>query len=312
MNKKKFALQRSMKTAKLIHNPDAGDETHNASHLIKAIESAGFKCLYSSSRDKELLENMEKDVDFLVVAGGDGTIRTVVQKILDRSLLSKRYPIAVLAMGTANNIAKSLGLNADQNAIINSWTRRNLRQVDVGKIEDFEPANFFIEGMGFGVFPRLIKDMNKVDDDLVDTPQKSLSVAREKLHAIIQTYEAKYCHIEADGRDYSGKYLMVELMNIASIGPNLVLAPMADPGDGFFDLILIAESQKDEFISYVKDKQEGKEGRIDAQVIKAKNVTLQWEGKLAHIDDNLIFMDDGQKLKIEMLKGVLDFLVLPS
>lgn len=301
-----------MKTAKLIHNPDAGDEAHNKTHLIQAIESVGFDCLYSSSRDKDLLKDIEKEVDFLVVAGGDGTIRTVVQKILDRSLLDKRFPIAILPMGTANNISKSLGLTLDQDAIINSWARRIVRQVDVGKIEDFEPANFFIEGMGFGVFPRLIRDMEKVDEALIDTPQKSLSVAREKLHSIIQNYEAKYCYIEADGRDYSGKYLMVELMNMASIGPNLILAPMADPGDGFFELILIAEHQKDEFITYVEEKQQGKEGKIDAQVIKAKNVTLQWEGKLAHIDDNLIFMEGGQKLKIEMLKGVLDFLILPS
>lgn len=300
-----------MKTAKLIHNPEAGDEAHSKTHLLEAIQSAGFNCFYSSSKDKELLKNIEKEVDFLVVAGGDGTIRTVVQIILDRSLLTKRFPIAILPMGTANNISKSLGLTVNQDAMINSWTRRIIRQVDVGKIEDFEPANFFIEGMGFGVFPRLIKDMDKVADNLVDTPEKSLSVARHKLHSIIQSYEAKYCHIEADGRDYSGTYLMVELMNIASIGPNLVLAPMADPGDGFFDLILIADSQKDEFISYLDARQNGKEGKIDAKLIKAKNVTFQWEGKLAHIDDKLIFMEDGQKLKIEMLKGVLDFLVLP-
>lgn len=301
-----------MKTAKLIHNPEAGDEAHSKTHLLEAIQSAGFNCFYSSSKDKELLKNIEKEVDFLVVAGGDGTVRAVVQMILDRSLLNKRFPIAVLPMGTANNISKSLGLTVNQDAIINSWARRIIRQVDVGKIEDFAPANFFIEGMGFGVFPRLIKDMDEVDKKLVDTPEKSLSVARQKLHSIIQNYEAKYCHIEADGRDYSGTYLMVELMNIASIGPNLVLAPMADPGDGYFDLILIADSQKDEFISYVDARQKGREGKIDAKVIKAKNVTFQWAGKLAHIDDKLIFMEDGQKLKIEMLKGVLDFLVLPA
>lgn len=301
-----------MKTAKLIHNPDAGDESHSKKKLIKAIESEEFDCIYTSSKSKNLLRKIEKEVDFLIVAGGDGTVRTVVQKILERSLLDKRYPIAVLPMGTANNISSSLGLQTDQKTIISSWAKRNLRQLDIGKIEDFEPANFFLEGMGFGVFPRLIKDMKEVDPTQVDTPKKSLSIAREKLHEIVQTYKAKYCHIEADGRDYSGHYLMVELMNIASIGPNLVLAPMADPGDGFFELILIADSQKDEFISYVEDKQSGKEGIIDAKVIKAKNVTFQWEGKLAHIDDKLIFMEKGQKLKIEMLKGVLDFLVRSS
>lgn len=300
-----------MKKAKLIHNSDAGDENHTKEYLIDEIESQGYDCLYESSKSKDLLTKIEDDLDFLIIAGGDGTIRTVVQKLLKRSPLEKNYPLAVLPMGTANNISQSLGLNADQKVIIESWSKCNLRQVDIGKIEDFKPANFFIEGMGFGIFPRLIKEMDEVDPHSIDTPKKSLSVAREKLHHIIGTYNAKYCHIIADGRDYSGHYLMVELLNMASIGPNLVLAPMAEPGDGFFELILVAESQRDEFLAYIANKQKGKEGNMDIQIIKAKNVTFEWDGKLTHIDDNLIAMEKGQKIKIEMLPGMLNFLVLP-
>lgn len=301
-----------MKTVKLIHNPNAGDEKHSKDHLIKTIQAAGFDCLYTSTDDEEALNKIEDEVEFLAIAGGDGTVRTVVQKMLERSLLDKKYPLGILPMGTANNISKNLGLEADQQTIIGTWSDCNLRSFDIGKITDFPEASFFIEGLGFGVFPRLIKEMKEEDPENVDSPEKSLAVARKKLREIVEVYDAKYCNIKADGRDFSGRYLMVELMNIASIGPNLTLAPVADPADGFFELMMIAETQKTEFLTYLDKKQEDRGEKIVANIIKAKNVTFQWEGKLCHVDDKLIFMEAPQKIKVEMVEGVIDFLVMPS
>ena len=45
-------------------------------------------------------------------------------------------------------------------------------------------------------------------------------------------YPAKRVEITLDGKDFSGEYILVEVMNIQYIGPSLHLAPSADPGDG--------------------------------------------------------------------------------
>lgn len=298
-----------MKLAKLLHNPGAGDENHDKKEILKQIRSNGFECIYTSSKNKDLLSEIEDDVDFLIVAGGDGTIRKVVKKLLARKLIDKSYPVALLPMGTANNISKTLGLGDNHDIIIKSWAKASLKKIDVGKISQFDPSDFFIEGLGYGIFPRLIKDMREVDKNLTDTPENSLKVAIQKLHDIIHSYKAKYCRIEADGINYSGKYILVEVLNMASIGPNLTLAPKADPGDGFFELILITEDQKDEFASYIFDKLNGKEKKIPFENIKAKDILLEWEGKLIHVDDELIDIEKGQEIKVQIMEGRLDFLV---
>ncbi len=47
-----------------------------------------------------------------------------------------------------------------------------------------------------------------------------------------------------DGRDLTGDYVLLEAMNIRSIGPNLRLAPDADPGDGLLDIVLVSDSEE--------------------------------------------------------------------
>ncbi|WP_160166632.1 diacylglycerol/lipid kinase family protein [Arcticibacter svalbardensis] len=298
-----------MKIAKLLHNPAAGDENHTREELIQQIKSRGFNTIYHSLKEKDFLRVIEDEVDFIIVAGGDGTVRKVVKKLLERRVLDKNFPIALLPMGTANNISKTLGITASHIDIIKSWINREVKKIDIGKIYNFAAANFFIEGLGFGVFPRLIKEMINVDEVLIDTPEKEIKYALHKLKQITSTYEAKYCHIIIDGDSYSGKYLLVEVLNMTSIGPNLVLAPDADPGDGFLEVVLIAESQKNDLDKYIKHKLNGMDSKLSFPPIKAKSVVMRWGGHMLHVDDQLIMLEEDTIIKIELLPGVLQFLV---
>ncbi len=64
---------------------------------------------------------MNEKVDFIVAAGGDGTIRKITKELLDRKLSEKTWPIALLPLGTANNIAQTLEINGTSEDIIHSW-----------------------------------------------------------------------------------------------------------------------------------------------------------------------------------------------
>ena len=75
-----------MKFAKLIHNPTAGEAEDVTEHLVEAIEDAGYTCSYSSTKEDGWEKIDTKQTDFLVVAGGDGTIRKTVLAFLDKRL----------------------------------------------------------------------------------------------------------------------------------------------------------------------------------------------------------------------------------
>ncbi len=124
-----------MKKIKLVHNPGAGDEVHGKETLIKQIEAAGFECRYSSTK-ADGWKVVEDDIDMIAVAGGDGTVRKVVKQLLQQNSKGKSFPIAVLPLGTANNIAKTFEIDTDTNNVIASWPSSQIKKVDVGEVQN--------------------------------------------------------------------------------------------------------------------------------------------------------------------------------
>jgi diacylglycerol kinase (ATP) len=294
----------NMKFAKVLHNPKAGEGDLTKKKLLDLIESAGFECSYSSTKRDgwEKIEPAENG--FVILAGGDGTVRKVAGKLLDKNL-----PIGLIPLGTANNIARTLGITGKPKDIIASWAGRNVKKYDVGRIYDLKNASYFLEGFGYGVFPRLMKEMRNHENRLTDSPEKNLKTALEVLHDIILNCKARYCKISVDGADYSGEFLLAEVMNAQSIGPNLNLAPFADPGDGALEVILISERQREEFATYVHNKIYGKEQPPIFNILKAKNLDIYYEGKLLHVDDEIIELKEPQEVRIKLQEGALQFLV---
>lgn len=291
-----------MKSANILHNPKAGEGEFTAKKLVKLIEASGINCSYSSTKKKGWEKIEADDMDMIILAGGDGTVRKVAG-----ALLEKKLPIGLIPLGTANNIAKTLGITGTVEQIIEGWNHKTIKKFDIGRIYGFKKADFFLEGFGYGVFPRLMKEMKNKPEKA--SAERNINIALETLHDIILSSKARYCRITLDGADYSGSFLLAEVMNTQSIGPNLNLAPFADPGDGSFEVILISERQREEFAMYVLNKLNGKEQSPIFNILKAKNLEIYWEGKLLHVDDEIIALKEPVEIKIKLQEGVLEFLV---
>ena len=297
-----------MKFAKLLHNPEAGIGEHTKRELLSLIRAAGYDCRYSSTKAK-WWEKMESDaLDFLIVAGGDGTIRKVAEKLLNRRLRDKNLPVGLLPLGTANNVARTLGVMGKLENTISTWRTSNVKKFDVGMIYGMKKSQFFLESVGYGLFPKLIREMELQSKTLSNDVEKSVKKAWEVLHGIILSAKSKFCRINIDGKEFSGKFLLVEVMNTRLIGPNLLLAPSADPGDGLFNVVLISEAQREQFANYVLSKLNGKDEPSFFSVLDAKNLQIYWEGTQMHVDDENVSLKKPIEIKIELHEGILQFL----
>ena len=293
-----------MKFAKLLHNPGAGDKSHSAEELADRIKAAGFDCTHESSKKVKGKDIEAHAMDFVVLAGGDGTVRKIAKHLLKENL-----PIGLIPMGTANNIARTLSLPEEVSAIIESWKKGVTRNFDIGRVYGLGKRRFFLEGVGFGVFPELMKQMRKQNKESIKDPDKKMKTAIELLHDIVQTYKGKTCKLKIDGIEYSGKFLLAEVMNIRSIGPNLNLAPFADPGDGNFEVVLIPEEKRTDFLKYLETKADDRERLTFFHTISANKMEMKWKGRALHIDDELINAENPVSLEIVLQRGALRFLV---
>jgi diacylglycerol kinase family enzyme len=298
-----------MKKAHILHNPNAGSQEKSKKDLMALLQRHGFDCGYSSTK-KIIWKNFDEDPDFLVVAGGDGTVRKVAVNLLQKERFRKNIPILLLPLGTANNVAKSLGINngdvENLEAVLESGKHK---RYDVGRVSGLKKGTIFLESMGFGVFPELMKAMKETPERKEATPEQSIEAALEVLHHIITTLPAQPYTVKIDGVTHFENYLLVEVMNTPSFGPNLNLSHDSDPGDGLFELVMVPERQREEFASYVSYKISGSEKTFEPVRFRGKNISIVGGPGPVHVDDELLELKKMKKIRIQAEPGMMDFFV---
>src|SRR5688500_203880 len=77
--------------------------------------------------------------------------------------------------------------------------------------------------------------------------------------------------------------LLIEVLNIRSVGPNLVFGPGADPSDGYFDVVMAQECHREELRAYLDRRAEGRDTRLALPTRRAREVVIATCSDL-HID----------------------------
>lgn len=286
---------------RLLHNANAGFENYAPEKLLKILRAQGFDASYADSHGNALEEALENPADVVVIAGGDGTVGKIAKKLVNSDTL-----IGVLPLGTANNIATSLGVSGSPEDIISSWDIKRFHDYDVGLAVEGEKKRYFLESVGFGLFPRLIR--KREDATPKETREEELEDAlKHQLH-ILQRYAPHPCTIEMDGQKLTGEYLMVEIMNTPFAGPNLCLAPQADSADGLLDVVLVPESGRQAFAEFIVDFIKGNGETHPLPVHRTKSLKVKWEGKHYHLDDASRKVQQPARVNVETLPGALRFL----
>lgn len=235
----------------LIHNPEAGDREFGEDDLRSLLTDAGHDLTYASLADDDWASTVQPaESDLVVVAGGDGAVRKVV---LAQLAAPERPPLAILPIGTANNVARSLGLIGDAAEAVASWDHPTSRPLDVGWVEVGGERRPFVEGLGGGLFADLI-----VRGSEAERRSRMLGHALDRallvLHAQLRQATPVQLQVTLDDTDLSGDYLAVEALNTRFAGPNVALAPGADAGDGLLDIVLVRPSDRDGLLAYVEDR----------------------------------------------------------
>jgi diacylglycerol kinase family enzyme len=208
----------------LIHNPTAGNGKPSPQALLKTLQKAGYDDVrYSSTKEKRWSRVLDKRTDLYAVAGGDGTVGRVARRLAQREIAT--LPLAVLPLGTANNVAESLGVRGKWRELVAAWADMRRVPVDVGRAKGRQTTRWFIESVGSGFFADMMAkdDAAKSDGrrDVEETPHAALKRARNTLRQTLKSARPRKWRVELDGRDQSGAYLLVEAMNMRRIGPGL-------------------------------------------------------------------------------------------
>ena len=302
--------------ASLVHNPTAGDENHSGEELITMLRKAGYDAVHYTTKKDDLARLTDDPGDLVVAAGGDGTVRKVTTRLIGTGI-----PIALLPIGTANNISTSLGISGKPQKLVEGWSSADRKRFDVGTISSRWKDAQFLEAIGFGIFPQAMSILDFIDDEVeydFDNRREKLRRDLNALKDILSKYSLQNVEVKLDGKDLSGGYLMMEAMNINFIGPNLHLAPEADPGDGHLDIVLVTDEEREELLDYLSARIEGKASPPRLTVHRGRALEISWDGSQMHVDDKVWVADISNNdvspsspvaIKIELQNHALEFLV---
>ncbi|HEY9807063.1 MAG TPA: diacylglycerol kinase family protein, partial [Candidatus Obscuribacterales bacterium] len=117
--------------ALLLVNRQARRGQEALAQAIEHLQTKGLDLLEESSAKPEelsdLIRNYRDRVDLVIVGGGDGTLNAVTEGLVDTQL-----PLGVLPLGTANDLARTLGIPTDLNQACEIITQGNLQRIDLG------------------------------------------------------------------------------------------------------------------------------------------------------------------------------------
>jgi diacylglycerol kinase family enzyme len=211
-----------------------------------------------------------RPADLVVVAGGDGTVGRVMKAMAGRPM-----PLAILPLGTANNIATALGIRGTPEELIPGWPDAHSLQVPVGRVRGPWGEMPFIESVGVGLLARLMSPA-------VDATIADISDARSTMEGLVRSMEPRQWRVKLDGQDLSGEYLMIEAMNLRCAGPNFCLVPRSQPGDARLQVAFAGERDRELIRSLA-----GHETEIPARLTPrdAGRLTIWCKRRDLHVDD---------------------------
>lgn len=216
----------------IIANPRAGHGAGagNIEKLRDLIRRRGLDCTAVPTERPGHATQLargfaESNGSRLGVMGGDGTISEVVQ-----ALVGSKVELAILSMGTGNDVARSLRLPLnDLDAALEIAVEGHARPVDVGHERD----RHFISVLGV-VFPALVA----AEANRMRFPRGSAAFF-VSVYKALHRLRAVPLVIELDEGTLERECVAVMVQNTPYTGGGLHIAPTARVDDGILDVVVV-------------------------------------------------------------------------
>lgn len=290
-----------MKKVKLIYNPYSGENLiiSKLDTVINIHQQAGFIIVpYRIKKNESIMEAFDDikagDYSYILVAGGDGTVDSVVNAMAKSGI---SLPIAILPVGTANDFAKFLGIPFDISKACKQIINSNVTTVDLGSIND----KYFVNVASTGLFTDVSQ---KTDVNLKNTIGK-LAYYLKGLEELPNFRKLKI-KIKSKEVYFDEEMYFLLVFNGMTAG-NFNLATRANATDGLLDVIVFKAIPIYELIPlFIKV--------LRGEHLDSDNVLyFKTDNLLIECDENIVTDIDGEKgpdfpLEIKCIKGGLKIL----
>ncbi|MCA1849191.1 MAG: diacylglycerol kinase family lipid kinase [Actinobacteria bacterium] len=232
----------------------------------------------------------------LIVVGGDGTVNEVVNG-LGKAGFPKDVTLAVLPMGTGNDLAATLAIPDDPEGARETIRQGRVRTLDVARVRSEGVGERFFINVSTGGFGAEISSL--ADEELKGRWGK-LAYFRASLEKA-RDFDVREVRVTLDGEERMMRAVNVAVGNCRYAGGGWPAAPKANPEDGLLDLVVIEDVGLKEALALApaalaRSDYLGKEGVFSA---RARRIRIETQpGGLEFTADGELIGDEPAEFEI--------------
>lgn len=240
---------------------------------------------------EQVQEQIKKHTPNRIIAvGGDGTLKLVTESVLNSDL-----PVGVLPAGSANGMAKELGIPIDAEKALEIITQGNIKKIDLIRIN--KELCIHLSDIGFNAFVvKTFETFNK----------RGMWSYIKAAFRVLLRHRHMEVTIAGDNQIVKRNAAMVVIANATKYGTGAVINPNGKLDDGLFEIIVIKKISFSEIIKMMithKDFDPRKTELFTTSEVEMRSkhhVHFQVDGE---------YLGKIYSLKAECLPGVLQMIV---
>lgn len=269
----------------LLINPTAGRHRGEAigTRVADLLEAAGRHVVDLTGLDAARAEAKarravaDREVDLLVVAGGDGSAGLGANICADTDV-----PLGLVAVGTANDNARELGLPVrDVEASVARILTGRTRRIDLGRVstDDGTRVRDYLGVLSCGFDAVVNERANRMH--WPRGPQRyNLAVLRE-----LPVFRPITYQLSVDGHEREIRGMLVCIANGPAFGGGMQVAPEADVEDGLLDVVIVRDIPVPTFLAVFPRVFTGTHTSHPAvEIVRGRRVRLATQGIVTYAD----------------------------
>lgn len=220
--------------------------------LKRAFDLSVFETTYATHA-YALAEEAAIHHQYVLAAGGDGTLHQCVNGVMRAALHNRELPaVGIIPLGTGNDFARLCGIRPDPTQLIGLIKRNQTKATDLGLITCLDKtglavSRYFINVCSLGMGPEVVR---RLEGD-----SRSLGPKLTYLKAIVSTFfthRPQVVQVSSSEWSWEGKARVIALANGRTFGNGLCVAPDASIDDGRFSTFIAGELPLVRFLYYLQ------------------------------------------------------------
>lgn len=239
--------------ARLIVNPaaGAGKTARKWPQIMGYLKNIGLRFEHdlteAPGHASELAKSAaEKGYELVVSVGGDGTINEIVNGLHDAGSIGD-VMLGIIGTGTGGDYIRTIGIPRHHEAACQRLLNPRKLIVDLGVVEYTSNGQMverlFVNFAGMGFDAEVVKATTQ--------RFKALGSVASYLMGLLSTflfYQNREVSLELDGEKDNRRVCAVMMSNGKYGGGSMLVAPQADPMDGFLDVLIIGDLSKPDLL----------------------------------------------------------------